>query len=260
VASAPLAEASFSATDLVIETVVEDAGIKTELLRAVERWLPDESLIATNTSSLSIGLLAAELRRPQRFAGFHFLYPAHLTGTVEVVPGPATMPAAVDRLARLAEQMGRTPLVLRRDVPGFVWNRLQFAILRECLYLLDEGLSDPATIDAAVSEGLAPRWLAAGPLATVDLGGLETFRRAAEQLFPVLAQDASVSESLTGRATSGEGFYRWSKDVLAATESLRAEALRTGRELAERRRAAMPTASPAPAPGRVRRARSSRAR
>jgi 3-hydroxybutyryl-CoA dehydrogenase len=136
--------------------------------------------------------------------------------------------------------MGKRPLVLRRDVPGFIWNRIQFAVLRECLHVLDEGVADPAAIDAAVSDGLAPRWLAAGPLATVDLGGIETFRRAAENLFPLLANDATVPTSLSGKAAADEAFYRWLPESTAAIEALRAEALDAGRRIADRRRAETP--------------------
>ena len=115
--------------------------------------------------------------------------------------------------------MGKTPIVARRDVPGFVWNRLQFALLRECLHLIDEGVADAATIDAAICEGLAPRWLATGPLATADLGGIRTFATIAEQLFPVLSAAREVTPALTAR----ERFYEWTPASEAAVAALRAE-------------------------------------
>jgi 3-hydroxyacyl-CoA dehydrogenase len=103
--------------------------------------------------------------------------------------------------------MRKQPLILQRGVPGFVWNRIQFAVLRECLHPLDEGVADASAIDAAVSDGLAPRWLAAGPLATAELGGIDTSRRAAENLFPSLDASATVTASLAGEPD--RGFYRW---------------------------------------------------
>ena len=139
--------------------------------------------------------------------------------------------------------MGKRPLVLRHDVPGFVWNRIQFAVLRECLHILGEQVADASAIDAAVSDGLAPRWLAAGPLATVDLGGIETFRRAAENLFPLLASNAAVPASLSGLAPADEAFYRWTPESTAAIEALRAEALDAGRRIADRRTAEAPDPS-----------------
>ncbi len=234
VGAVEIAEESFAGTELVIETIVEDAAAKRELFARIEPWLAEDAVLATNTSSLSIAALADGVARPERFAGFHFLNPAHLTAVVEVVPGPATAPETVDRLADLGRRMGKAPLVLLRDVPGFIWNRLQFAVLRECLHMLDEGVAEVESIDAAVADGLAPRWLAAGPLATAELGGPDTFRRAAEQLFPNLAAEVEVSGRL------GKGFYQWTDEAREAVEALRAEALRAGREFSERRRASTP--------------------
>jgi 3-hydroxybutyryl-CoA dehydrogenase len=231
----PLAAESLARADLAIESVTEDLVIKKELLAQVDGWLSTDALLATNTSSLSIGALAEAVSRPGRFAGFHFLNPAHLTGVVEVVPGPATRTGTVDRLALYARRMGKMPLVLRRDVPGFIWNRIQFAVLRECLYLLREGFADVESIDAAVSDGLAPRWTSVGPLATADLGGLDTFRRAAAHLFPRLACDEELHRGL-GR----DRFYRWEPESERALENLRRDAITAARELASRRRQSMP--------------------
>jgi 3-hydroxybutyryl-CoA dehydrogenase len=243
VRGAPLTEESFAGAAIVIETVVEDRAVKDELLGTIERGLSADAVLATNTSSLPIDELAEGLSRPERFAGLHFLNPAQLTAVVEVVPGRATSPATVQLLAELVGRMGKRPLVLRHDVPGFVWNRIQFAVLRECLHILGEQVADASAIDAAVSDGLAPRWLAAGPLATVDLGGIETFRRAAENLFPLLASDAAVPASLSGRAAADEAFYRWTPESTAAIEALRAEALDAGRRIADRRTAEAPDPS-----------------
>lgn len=243
VISAPFGSEAFVRAEIAIETVVEDRAVKRELLGAIDDWLPVDAVLATNTSSLPIDELAEGLNRPERFAGLHFLNPPELTAVVEVVPGSATSPATIARLAELVRLMSKRPIVLQRDTAGFVWNRLQFALLRECLHLLDEGVADAAAIDGAVSDGLAPRWLAAGPLATVDLGGIDTFRRAAENLFPSLSNEGTVPESLSGRAAAGGSFYRWTDESTAAIEALRAEAIDAGRKIGERRTAEAPEAS-----------------
>jgi 3-hydroxybutyryl-CoA dehydrogenase len=235
--AAKIGAAALADADLVLETVVEEAAVKRDLLSRVEGWCAPEAIIATNTSSLRIADLAAGLRRPERLAGLHFLKPAHLTAVVEVVPGPATAPAVVEALRELAAGMGKAPLVVRRDVAGFVWNRIQFAVLRECLHMLETGIADVADIDAAVSDGLAPRWMAAGPLATADLGGLGTFAAVARELFPLLADTHAVSEELTGRAGAGAAFAPWTAAPAADVADLRAEALAAGRRIARRRRA-----------------------
>jgi 3-hydroxyacyl-CoA dehydrogenase len=156
---------------------------------------------------------------------------------VEVVPGPGTDPDAVDALRDLAARMGKAPLVVRRDVPGFIWNRVQFAVLRECLHMLDEGVATAADIDAAVADGLAPRWMAAGPLATADLGGLATFATIARELLPHLADGHGAPPALTRAAAAGDHLAPWTAAAGDAVAALRAEALAEGRRIGERRRA-----------------------
>jgi 3-hydroxybutyryl-CoA dehydrogenase len=231
----PLAAESLAKVELVIETIAEDLVVKKEVLAQVDGWLSTDVVLASNTSSLSIGALGEAVASPERFAGFHFLNPAHLTGVVEVVPGQATSSGTVDRLARYARRMDKVPLVLRRDVPGFIWNRIQFAVLRKCLYLLREGFADVESIDAAVSDGLAPRWTAAGPFATADLGGLDTFRRAAAHLFPRLAYDAELHRSL-----ERDRFYRWEPESERSLDNLRRDVITAARGVADRRRQSMP--------------------
>jgi 3-hydroxybutyryl-CoA dehydrogenase len=233
VRSALIKEQTFAGCDLVIETVIEDLNIKRSLFARLEPWLVDDAVIATNTSSLAVDSIASTLRVPERFAAFHFLHPANLTSVVEVVPGTATTSPTTASLAELARRMEKLPLLLHRDYPGFIWNRLQMAMIRECVHLLDEGVADVESIDAAVADGLAPRWLAAGPLATSDLGGSATFRLVAQQLFTRLST-AGASDRL------GPGFYRWTDESEAAVTTLRAESLAVGKAMAELRRRVTP--------------------
>lgn len=230
-----LGPAALEGAALVVETVTEDLEVKRDLLSRVEPWCPEGAVIATNTSSLRIADLAVALRRPERLAGLHFLKPAHLTAVVEVVPGPATAPEAVDALRAVADRMGKAPLVVR-DVPGFVWNRVQFAVLRECLHMLEEGVASAADIDAAVADGLAPRWMAAGPLATADLGGLRTFAAVSRGLLPHLADGAGVPPALARAAEAGEPLAPWTAGAAEPIAELRAQALAAGRSIGERRR------------------------
>jgi 3-hydroxybutyryl-CoA dehydrogenase len=221
---APLEPTTFAGAALVVECVAEDVAIKRALLKQLEPWLPQDCVLATNTSSLPLDELADGLTRPERFAGLHFLHPAHLTGVVEIVAASQTEPKTVERLLEWAEAQQKRPIVVRRPTPGFVWNRLQFALLRECVALVDEGIADPEAVDAAVSDGLAPRWVATGPLATADLGGIALFREIARQLYPHLSADQAPSESLD-RAEAGGGFYAWDHGHKSAAEEARAESL-----------------------------------
>lgn len=230
VRSGRIEEATIANAAIVLETIVEDVDQKRELYRAIEPWLAPEALLLTNTSSLQIGELARDLDRPERFAGLHFLKPAHLTGVVEVIPGPATAPATTTTLVELAAAIAKTPLVVQKDVPGFIWNRIQFAVLRECLHMLDAGIASAADIDAAVADGLAPRWMAAGPLATADLGGLHTFARICGQLFPHLSTDQAPPELLAIAAEAGTPLQPWTRSSPKAIAELRAAALAAGRK------------------------------
>ena len=227
---------TFAEADLVVETIVENVDEKRHLFEQIEPWCRPQAVIATNTSSLRIEDLASRLALPARFGGLHFLKPAHLTGVVEVIPGPKTSEATLARLRGVAALMSKTALLVRRDVPGFIWNRVQFAVLRECLHMLEEGVADAADIDAAVSDGLAPRWMAAGPLATADLGGLVTFARICESLFPHLAIDSDAPNAITERAAAGEALQEWTRTDPAALDRLREAALAAGAEIAATRR------------------------
>lgn len=236
----PLEAATFATARLVVETVTEDPAVKAGVYAMIEPWLPDGALLTTNTSGLSITELARGLQRPESFAGLHFLYPADVTPIVEIIAGQATAELTVSSLRELADLMGKSPIVAHRDVPGFVWNRLQLALLREALWLVEQGVADIATVDAAVSDGLAPRWLAAGPFATVDLGGGDTWSLVATEVFPHLASDPALAEILQGHSENGTTFYDWNGDELADLAKLRAEGIQAARPVSQSRRRITP--------------------
>ena len=195
VAASGIDESALHDADLVLETIVEELAAKHEVLGRIEGWLRPDALIATNTSSLRVGAIAGGLKRPERLLALHFLFPAHLSPLVEVMGGPATDPAVLERGVAIARAMDKVPIRVGRDSVGLVWNRLQLALLREALHLLEHGVADAATIDACVELGLARRWVATGPLATAELGGLDTFSRVAGQLFPDLSAATEVPSS-----------------------------------------------------------------
>jgi len=240
VGSCALESAAFRDARLVVETVTEDAQVKEQVYAMLAPWLRRDTVLATNTSGLSITALARGVPRPESFAGLHFLYPADVTPIVEIIGGERTAAETIDMLSDLAARMGKAPIVAHRDVPGFVWNRLQHALLREALWLVDQRVADIATVDAAVSEGLAPRWLAAGPFATVDLGGCDTWSRVAMQLFPHLASDPSLAVILRERSEAGATFYEWQPDALSEVARLRSHAIQASGQVAAARRKLTP--------------------
>ena len=161
-------------------------------------------MLATTTSSLPLAELASALAAPERFAGWHFFHPADLMALVEIVPGERTDPAVLARLRTWSERLGRRPIVLRRDVPGFVANRLQYALLREAYALVEADVCALADVDVAVTAGLGARWAALGPFETMDLAGLEVHAAVAAALFPLL----SGTRGAPGRARPAAGERR----------------------------------------------------
>lgn len=202
--------------DIVLEAVIEDMDIKKDLLKHVEASAPPSAILASNTSGLSITSLAAATQRPDRVVGMHFWNPPHLVPLVEVTRGRETSSTTANAVMDAARRLGKKPILVRRDVPGFVGNRIQFAVLREALHLLAEGVATAEDIDTAVSAGPGLRWAYMGPLRTADFGGLDVFNAISEYLFADLAEDKSPPGDLpdlvgSGHlgAKSGKGFYTY---------------------------------------------------
>jgi 3-hydroxybutyryl-CoA dehydrogenase len=179
--------------DLVLESVVEDAEAKGSVLRAAAERFP-EAMLASNTSSISIGRLGELSGSPERTIGNHYWNPPLLMPLVEVISGPLSDPEVVQRSVELIASVGKRPVVIDKDVDGFVWNRLQLALLREAVWLVENGVASPGVVDEIVRDGLARRWRYTGPFETAALGGPDTFTRVANNLWPVLSNAAQVED------------------------------------------------------------------
>jgi len=190
-------------TDLVVESVAEDVAAKRRLYRAIEPRLGPATILGTCTSSLSLAELAAGLARPERFIGYHWFNPAELIALVEIVPAGATAAAVTDRVEAFSRAIGKQPVRVAADVPGFIANRLQYALIREAYQLVAAGVCTPADVDRVVTAGLGPRWAAIGPFLSMDLAGLDVHRAVVEQLFPRLSAATAVPPMLTALAEEG---------------------------------------------------------
>jgi 3-hydroxybutyryl-CoA dehydrogenase len=222
------AEEALTGAELVVETIVEEAGPKRALLVRAEELTSPEAILTTNTSSLPLSALAEGLRRPERFAGLHWLNPPELVELVEVVGGERTAPETLETLAGWMEEHGKTPVIVRRDVPGFVVNRLQYALLREAYALVDAGVCTFADVDRAVTHGLGARWAAIGPFETMDLAGLDVHAAVAANLWPELSNESEPSPSLT-RALERGSLRDSDPDSLVARRDRVLRALKTAR-------------------------------
>lgn len=198
------------------EAVTEELALKQGLLAAVESELPHDAVLASTTSALSPTRLAEPLSRPERFVVTHYAQPAHLVALVEVVPGEQTSRETVAEASALLERTGKRPAVCA-DVPGFLWSRLQQAVLRELVHLVGRGDVTPETCDIVVKYGYASRLPAMGPFEHADLAGLELMGNQAREVWPDLAtaqhpDDGPIGQlrqrGWTGMA-AGRGFYDW---------------------------------------------------
>jgi 3-hydroxybutyryl-CoA dehydrogenase len=199
---------------LIFEAVGEQLDHKRAVLAGAEPSLAADGVLATTTSSLPLAQLAPALTAPERFAGWHFFHPADLMSLVEIVPGERTDPAVLARLRTWSEQLGRRSIVLRRDVPGFVANRLQYALLREAYALVETDVCALGDVDVAVTAGLGARWVALGPFATMDLAGLKVHAAVVDALFPLLSGTAEPPAELVRLRANGAGGARAGRGLL----------------------------------------------
>lgn len=202
--------------EVVVEAIAEQLGAKRELLGRLDELLPPGALVATNTSGLRVTDVAAGLAHPERVVAMHFWNPAHLMPIVEVGGGERTAPESVDRAVELARAIGKKPVRVEREVLGFLGTRLQQAVVREAIALLEAGVASAADIDLAVRTSFGIRFPVTGPLESADLTGLDVIEAIHEYLLPDLdastAPQAALRERVAAGALgvkAGRGFHDW---------------------------------------------------
>jgi 3-hydroxybutyryl-CoA dehydrogenase len=215
-------EAAAAGADWVFEAAPEDLALKQELFARLDVAAPPDAVLATNTSVMRVGDIAARAARRGRIVGTHWWNPPFLVPLVEVVQGPDTEPAAVDRAMTLLHALGKTPVHVRRDVAGFVGNRLQHALWREAFDLVDQGVCDAETVDTVVKAGFGRRLAVLGPMENADLVGLDLTLAIHEYVLPELRPPSAPSPGLRARVGRGElgtktgtGFLAWSEEEAA---------------------------------------------
>lgn len=216
-------EEAVAGAQIVVEAVVEDVATKVDLYKKVEALCAPAVLITSNTSGLQPSVLSRRMAHPERFMVTHFWSPPHLIPLVEVVPGPKTSRTALDIVFALLKRAGHRPVLVRREVAGFIGNRLQYALLREALALVQSGVATVEEVDDVVTSSFGRRLATVGPIMTADLGGLHTFAAISRQLFPDLTSGTKPLQLLTERVeqnqlgpSTGQGFYPWPPERLSA--------------------------------------------
>jgi 3-hydroxybutyryl-CoA dehydrogenase len=211
--------------DFVIESILEDLDAKQKLFDEIEGVVPSAVPIASNTSALPISQLQEGRRHPRRFIGTHWAEPCHLTQFLEIIRGNQTDDATADAAMDLARRAGKNPSLVRKDVEGFIVNRMGYAMFREAFWLLENGVADIETIDRSFRNAISVWANIAGPFRWMDLTGIPAYASVMERLWPKLSRATKVPDILKALVDSGaqgisngKGFYSYTSEERARWE------------------------------------------
>ena len=201
---------------LVIEAVSENMGLKQKIFQELDSLCPLDTILCTNTSVMSISEIASKAQHRERIVGTHFWNPPFLIPLVEVVKGRDTSDETLNMTYDLMQKAGKHPVKCLKDVPGFIANRLQHALWREAISIVENGIADAATVDEAIKNGFAVRLPVLGPLENADMVGLELTFSIHDYIFKSLEDSHEPSKLLKEKIQkgevgfkSGQGFYHW---------------------------------------------------
>ncbi|MCG3150158.1 MAG: putative 3-hydroxybutyryl-CoA dehydrogenase [Verrucomicrobiae bacterium] len=208
--------AAVAGADFVLEAVREDLPTKQQLFAELETLVRSQTILASNTSTFPMTKIAAKLQRPERCVDMHWFNPPHIVPLVEVVPGRKTSAATVKTTLALVRRVGKVAVHVRKEVPGFITNRVQVAMLREVLDLWQNGVASPEDIDRAVSASLGFRLAALGPLQIADFTGHDVLAKVYREIAPRLRSDGKLPAALAQMVKAGHlgvkagrGIYRY---------------------------------------------------
>lgn len=224
--------------DVVIEAVTENLELKQHLFRDLDRLCPPQTILASNTSSFLPSQLAELTQRADRIAVAHYFNPPYLLPLVEIVRGESTSDETVAVLRALLEGIGKSPVVVQQELAGFIGNRLQMALLREALALVERGVASPADVDTVIRNGFGRRLAVAGIFEIFDIAGWDTVLAAAEEILPTLEARPDPAPLLRAKVARGElglkrgrGFYDWTPEgAEALRERIRQLLVMLGRQ------------------------------
>ena len=216
IATTTKVEEAAAGAGFVIEAVSEKADLKRSIFRELDTLCPESTVLATNTSVISITEIAQEAAARERVVGTHFWNPPQLIPLVEVIPGRDSAPWALDLACDLLRAVGKHPVRVKKDVPGFVGNRMQHALWREAIFIVEQGIADAETVDEVVKMGFGMRLPVLGPLENADMIGLDLTLQIHDYILSHLEDSHEPSPLLREKVEKGElgfacgeGFRAW---------------------------------------------------
>jgi 3-hydroxybutyryl-CoA dehydrogenase len=236
-ASVELHEAAREA-DVVIEAVAENLQVKLDVFRALDACCPQRTIFASNSSSLMPSQMAPATTRADRFLVAHYFNPPHLLPLVELVRGPQTSDATLETMHALYRKIGKEPAIARREAPGFIGNRLQAALLREALSIVENGIATPQDVDIVIKCGFGRRLAAAGVFEIFDIAGWDLLQAVMTNLIPDIESSRQIPKAIGAQVVSGklglktgEGVYRWTPESANALRERIAKSLAASAKL-----------------------------
>lgn len=210
--------------ELIIETISEELDLKRKLFTELEGLVPPETIFCTNTSAISITSICRYLKHRERALGTHFWNPPHVLPCVEIIKSQYTSEDVFEKVVSIIAAIGKEPVRVHKDVPGFLGNRMQHALQREAMSIVEQGIASPEEVDRVVKFGFGLRLALMGPLERADLGGLDITYKVQKYLLPHLCNEIEPSALLAEKvaeghlgAKSGQGYYPWPPEKTAET-------------------------------------------
>jgi len=233
---------AISGADLVIENVPENISVKADVYRTVDGLIGPDTIVASDTSGIPITKLQAHISHPERMVGMHWSNPPHIIPMIEVIAGENTAPQTVAVIRDLIRSIGLLPVVVKKDVPGFVENRVLYALLREAVDLVERGVIDPEDLDTCVSWGIGYKIAVIGPMALLDMAGLDIYKSVSSFLNADLSNRGDVAPMVLEKTNaskfgikSGEGMFSYTPEQTKALQGERARKLVAVRRILEGR-------------------------
>jgi len=205
--------------DFVIEVIVEDLQVKRELFGKLDKMCLPQTVLASNTSGISISSIAEATTRPGKVIGMHWWNPPYLVPVIEIIRGKETSDQTLELVKEITLILDKKPVVVNKDIPGFLGNRMQYALMREAIHMLEEGVASAEDIDLMVKAGFGFKFPVMGPLETIDMAGFDIYQKVSGYLYQNLCNSSEPQKLITDKVAKGEkgiksgiGFYHYDSE------------------------------------------------